>query len=152
MKKTMKLEIANENYEHDGFFYADIALPAKDYEIKDAYHRARIPHQNGYREITVNECPILPELEHMRLDTPTMEELNFLAKRLAALSEDERIVLQAVKRKVFDGEDGQLIGIKDVINLTYGLNNVPIIFAVGTDAELGGFVIENELKDRKSVV
>lgn len=152
MKKTMKLEIANENFEHDGYFYADIALPAKDYEIKDAYHRARIPHHNGYSEITVNECQILPELEHMRLDTPTMAEMNFLAKRLAALSEDERIVLQAVKGKVFDGKEGQLISIKDVINLTYGLNNVPIIFSAGTDEELGDFVIENELNEAVSAV
>lgn len=152
MKKTMKVELANENFERDGFFYTNISLPAKDYEIKDAYHRARIPHRNEYQEKTVYECPLLPELEHMRLDSPTLEELNFLAKRLAALSEDEQIVLQAVKGKVFDDKEDQLISIKDVINLTYGLDEVFVLSPVETDEEPGQFVINHGLNEEVAAI
>ena len=48
-------------------------------------------------------------------------------------------------KKISDGELEQSVDVKDLINLTYGLENVLIISAVKNDEELGQFVIENNL-------
>lgn len=48
-------------------------------------------------------------------------------------------------KKVSDGKWEQSVDVKDLINLTYGLENVLIISAVKNNEELGQFVIENNL-------
>ena len=144
--KTLKIELCNEKKLSNEHFYSSVWLPAKDYEIMDAYHKVRIVTEpNAGTDIRIESCSILPELVGIRLDSPTMYELNFFANRLASLSEEERIVLKAVKNKVLTGDEDELVGMKDLINLTYNLDKVSIISAVRNDAELGEFVIENDL-------
>ncbi len=144
--KTVKIELCNEKKHSNEHFYSSVWLPAKDYEIMDAYHKVRITTEpDAGVDIRIEDCPLLPELVGTRLDSPTMDELNFFANRLAGLNEDELTVLKAVKSKVLTGEEDELVSMKDLINLTYGLDKVSIISAVKNDTELGQFVIENEL-------
>ena len=145
MAKQIKLEIARENPEAGNWLYADLQLPAEEHEIRDAYQRARITGSDVYHEYSIYECEAIPILPFRRLDAPTMDELNFLAKRLDELSEPERIVLRAVSPRILKAGEDELISMKDLINLTYGLEEVSLISNVGNAKELGQFVIENDM-------
>ena len=98
--KTIKIELCTEKKNSTEHFYSSVWLPAKDYEIMDAYHKARITTEPDVNmDVRIESCPLLPELVGTRLDSPTMDELNFFARRLASLNQDERMVLKAVKSK-----------------------------------------------------
>lgn len=147
MEKTLNVELASENVSRNMFYYASLELPAKDHEILDAHHRARtFTAGDGYRNICITSCEQIPQLVDVRLDAPNMDELNFLAERLAVLPEDEIAVFQAVFQKY--QEDGRLeepVSMKDLINMTYGLETVSVIGGVWDDGDLGHFVIDNDL-------
>ncbi len=144
--KTVKIEFCNEKKYNTEHFYSSVWLPAKDYEILDAYHKVRITAEpDAGVDIRIEDCPLLPELVGTRLDSPTMDELNFFANRLASLNQDERMVLKAVKGKVIKGEEDELVGMKDLINLTYGLKDIMVFPEIKNDEMLGEFVIENDL-------
>ena len=144
--KTIKIELCTEKKSGTEHFYSSVWLPAKDYEIMDAYHKVRVvTEQNSGVDIRIESCPLLPELVGTRLDSPTMDELNFFSKRLNALSEDERIALAAVKNKVLTGDEDELVSMKDLINLTYNLDKVGGYPGIYNDEMLGEFVIDNDL-------
>ena len=144
--KTIKIELCAEKQHNTEHFYSSVWLPAKDYEITDAYHKARITSEaDAGVDIRIESCPLLPELVGTRLDSPTMDELNFLARRLEALTEDERTALKVVKNKVLTDDEDELVSMKDLINLTYGLDKVSVYPGFSNDEALGEFVIENDL-------
>ena len=145
MAKQIKLEIARENPEAGNWLYADLQLPADEHEIRDAYQRARITGSDVYHEYSIYECEAIPMLPFRRLDAPTMDELNFLAKRLDGLNEEERLVLRAISPKIMKVGEDELVSMKDLINMTYGLDEVSVISNVSTPQQLGQFVIENDL-------
>ena len=145
MAKQIKLEIAAENPESRSWLYADLQLPAEEHEIRDAFQRARITSPDTYHEFSIYECEAIPALPFRRLDSPSLDELNFLAKRLDSLNEEERLVLQAVSPKILKVGEDELVSPKDLINMTYGLDEVSIISNVGNAQQLGQFVIENDL-------
>ena len=145
MSKQIKLEIAAENPESRSWLYADLQLPAEEHEIRDAFQRARITSPDTYHEFSIYECEAIPALPFRRLDFPTLDELNFLAKRLDSLNEEERLVLKAISPKILKVGEDELVSPKDLINMTYGLNEVSIISNVGNAQQLGQFVIENNL-------
>ena len=96
--KTIKIELCTEKKNSTEHFYSSVWLPAKDYGIMDAYHKVRITTEPDVdMDVRIKSCPLLSELVGIRLDSPTMEELNFLARRLGELNEDELTVLKAVK-------------------------------------------------------
>lgn len=144
-KKIMKLELSAENPVHGGYYYAELLLPAADYEIKDAMQRARAVGRENTVEVSILECDILPELQDISLDTFSLDELNFLAKRLASLPNEELPVFYAVTERIFNDADENPVSIKDLINCTYSLDTVPVAHNVSNLAELGRFAFENEL-------
>ena len=84
----------------------------------------------------------------IRLDSPTLDELNSFAKRLDSLNDEERLVLQAVVPRILpDHSEGELVSIKDFTNMTYGLDTVMIASNVGNDEQLGQLVIEEEMNE-----
>lgn len=149
MAKQMTIELVTEYDGQDGYYYADLELPAEDYEIRDALQKSRaVFRQDGYQDISILNCNLLPGLSDVRLDSPMLDELNFLAKRLDALNDEERLALQAVAPRVIpDHFEGELVSVKDLINMTYGLDTVMIASNVGSDEQLGQFVIENDLHE-----
>ena len=144
-KKIMKLELSAENPVHGGYYYAELLLPAADYEIKDTMQRTRAVGRENTVEVSILECDILPELQDIRLDTFSLDELNFLAKRLASLPNEELPVFYAVTERIFNDADENPVSIKDLINCTYSLDTVPVAHNVSNLAELGRFAFENEL-------
>lgn len=144
-RKIMRLELSAENPVHGGYYYAELLLPAADYEIKDAMQRTRAVGRENTVEVSILECDILPEMQDIRLDTFSLDELNFLAKRLASLPDEELPVFYAVTEQIFNDADENPVSIKDLINCTYGLDTVPVAHNVSNLAELGRFAFENEL-------
>ncbi len=143
---TIKIELCNEKPNSTEHFYSSVWLPASESDILDAYHKVRILREpDAGVDIRVSECPQMPELVGTRLDSPTMDELNFLAKRLGELNADELTALKAVKSKVLTGDEDELVSMKDLINLTYGLENVGVYPGIYNDEMLGEFVIDNNL-------
>ena len=51
--------------------------------------RTRAVGRENTVEVSILECDILPELQDIRLDTFSLDELNFLAKRLVSLTDEE---------------------------------------------------------------
>ncbi len=144
-RKIMRLELSAENPAHGGYYYAELLLPAADYELKDAMQRTRAVGRENTVEVSIPECDILPELQDIRLDTFSLDELNFLAKRLSSLPDEELPVFYAVTEQIFNDADENPVSIKDLINCTYGLDTVPVAHNVSNLAELGRFAFENEL-------
>lgn len=145
-RKIMRLELSAENPVHGGYYYAELLLPAADYEIKDAMQRTRAVGRENTVEVSILECEILPEMQDIRLDTFSLDELNFLAKRLVSLTDEELPVFYAVTDEVFRAADNDgLVSIKDLINSTYGLDTVPIASGISDPEALGRFAIENGL-------
>jgi hypothetical protein len=125
--------------------YTTLELPAARGEITDAAHRLRnLP----VSEIVITGSDALPELADTRLDAPTVDELNFFASRVNALPDDELAALGGVflhRGNLGEFEDG--LTMKDLINMTYGLDGVMIAPNVANDEQLGQFVIDNEMND-----
>ena len=144
-RKIMRLELSAEKALNGGYYYAELLLPAADYEIKDAMQRARAVGRENTVEVSILECDILPELQDIRLDTFSLDELNFLVKRLASLHDEELPVFYAVTEQIFNEADENPVSIKDLINCTYSLDTVPVAHNVSNLAELGRFAFENEL-------
>lgn len=146
-RKIMRLELSAENSIHGGYYYAELLLPAADHEIKDAMQRTRAVGRENTVEVSILECDILPELQDIRMDTFGIDELNFFAKRLSSLSNEELPVFYAVTEQIFGDadENENPVSIKDLINCTYGLDTVPVAHNVSNLAELGRFAFENEL-------
>ncbi len=145
MAKQIKLEIARENPDAGNWLYADLQLPAEEHEIRDAYQRARITSSDVYHEYSIYECEAIPVLPFRRLDSPSIDELNFLAKRLDELNDMERTVLRAVSPRILKVGEDELVSPKDLINMTYGLDEVSVIANVNSSSDLGQFVIDNDL-------
>lgn len=146
-RKIMRLELSAEKALNGGYYYAELLLPAADYEIKDAMQRTRAVGRENTVEVSILECDILPEMQDIRLDTFSLDELNFFAKRLASLPNEELPVFYAVTEQIFDDADNteNPVSIKDLINCTYGLDTVPVAHNVSNLAELGRFAFENGL-------
>lgn len=146
-RKIMRLELSAEKALNGGYYYAELLLPAADYELKDAMQRTRAVGRENTVEVSILECDILPEMQDIRLDTFSLDELNFFAKRLASLPNEELPVFYAVTEQIFDDADNteNPVSIKDLINCTYGLDTVPVAHNVSNLSELGRFAFENEL-------
>ena len=90
-RKIMRLELSVENPFHGGHYYTELLLPAADYELKDAMQRVRAAGRENTVEFNIFKCDILPKLQNICLD-----ELNFFAKRLSSLTDEELPVFYAV--------------------------------------------------------
>lgn len=149
MKKTMTIEMAAGGYIGEEKYFATLELPAKPHEIQDACHKLRITQNRDTNlRMEVCSCEILPELTDILLDSPSMEEMNFLAQRLAQLSDSEAIALRGVWQRLDKaGYLEEPVRAMDLINMTYGLENVMVASCVSNDRDLGEFVLENDLDE-----
>lgn len=151
MEKTLSIGITVDGGNDKRVHYSSIELPAKDYEIEDSLQEARVNCDDNFSiekdiRLEIESAPLLPPLVDKQIIARTFGELNFLAKRLATLDEDEKLALRAVvNKKISDGKLEQSVDIKDLINLTYGLDNVSVIHLARNDEDLGQFVIENDM-------
>lgn len=149
MKKTMTIEMAAGGYIGEEKYFATLELPAKPHEIQDACHKLRITQNRDTNlRMEVCSCEILPELTDILLDSPSMEEMNFLAQRLTQLSDSEAIALRGVWQRLDKaGYLEEPVRAMDLINMTYGLENVMVASCVSNDRDLGELVLENDLDE-----
>lgn len=151
MEKTLSIFIRVYGVNDKRVYYSSIELPAKDYEIEDSLQAARANYDENFLigkniKLEVENSPLLLPLVDKQITARTFGELNFLAKRLATLNEDERLALRAIaNEKISDGKLEQSVDVKDLINLTYGLDNVSVIPIARSDEDIGQFVIESDL-------
>lgn len=147
-EKTLTIELSHENPLGDGYFYAMLELPAAEHEIRDAIQRARMAgREDSCRSIGILDCGAWPELLYYRLDSPTIDELNFFANRIAQMSDSELAIFRTVAPKALGSPADELLSMKDLINCTYGYDEVMVASNIRTDEQLGQFIIENELHD-----
>ncbi len=153
MEKIISLELSTENTVIGIRYYVGLKLPAEDYEILDTIQKLRAVDREKNIEIEVLESKLLPELRNVRLDSPTIYELNFFAKRLTSMSEEEQVVWKGVIHQVIpEDAEGELVSMKDLINSTYGLENVPIASNVAGLEDLGRLVMEYDMNEDVSAV
>lgn len=133
----MAFEIAINERDVESGKTAYVMLPANKNAVIDAMDREKI-----FGEILprIERCDEVPELEgHEFNDAPTLDELNFLAKRIEEISEDKAILVayRALLRKPFDT-------LNEAINRTYNLETIPV-YLCKDFAEYGEIVLDNEM-------
>ena len=90
----------------------------------------------------IASCDEIPELEAYEFaEEPTLDELNFLAKRIEEIAEDNTQILayRALLCKPFDT-------VNEAINRTFNLETVPV-YPCKNFYEYGEIVLDNELLD-----
>lgn len=146
MKNVMLIEMSAENVDDSSKQYvADIYLPASLYEIDDAIDKCR-----GYLVKTdimpfrISECEKVPLLSQLRFDGVNLYELNFLAKQIGEFDNAQLAAYNALLPLVV-GEDyeSELISIKDVINLTYCVDDYSVAANIFNDTDLGEMLLDN---------
>ena len=70
----MRLELYAEKPLNGEYFYAELLLPAAEYELKDAMQRTRAVGRENTVKFNILDCDILPELEDVRLDTFNLDK------------------------------------------------------------------------------
>lgn len=142
--KVLRIELARERSHENGYYYSTLDLPAEEHEIRDALQRARISgaHLN-HHDLSILYCEDISELQGLRLDAPTLDELNFLSRRIAGMDLMERRLYAAVLPHAIGDDD--IVSMRTLINCTYGLDEVPVAANVSNDEQLGQFIIDNEL-------
>lgn len=143
----IQIELEAEKANGEGYFYSTLDLPATKMQIENAKQEARYyDSERLYRAISIYESSWV-NLENVRMDTTSIEELNFLAKRMESLTREEMIGFEALTEKYFSQlEEDELASVKDLINLTYGLDKLHILSSITNLQELGNFAVENDFR------
>lgn len=147
MNKNLVIEIAAEKPFEKGYAYARLGFPATEAEITDLKHRARLTgRENVFTSMRIIESPKLKSLVGTRINAWSYKELNFLAHRLQSMSDESLISLNAIfEKEQNDGEHFDGIDTIDLINKTYGHENVMVASYVTNLEQLGKFSIEKGL-------
>lgn len=116
---------------------SQIELPATSDKIQDVLDKARISSEDEYRitELIWNQHCFEGDI----LKNAKIEELNFLAWRLKQMDDHHGLMYEACLK--MKGKD---ITIKDMINLTYALDNCHVGYHISDDEELGKFAAEGD--------
>ena len=133
MSTQMTIELSAEKPRKHEFYRATLDLPATELQIEDALGRARFQNVSSQKYIDIEEA-VLFDPSHLSVTTDDIHALNYLAKRLDSLSEEDEIKFEALyyARTRRLPEDEQ-IQVGSVINMTYGLDMIPLAVNVGTD-------------------
>ena len=142
MRDKIRIELSSESRLGWEPFYAVLDLPATAQQIRDARQKARITGREDmtYQSISFLGFDPLPDLEHIRLDTTSVEELNYLAQRLDSLSDEQFTIYQALFDQRFGDVDSDeqfnkaaACGLKDghLYKMAGNSVSVPVISAIG---------------------
>lgn len=155
MQRKMTIEIRNETPAFNESFVSTIDLPALPLALRDAEQRARLPmNPEQPPEIVVISCPDLPELIDCRLDSPSTEEMNYFAARMEQLTDTQMTAFRALCSVHFanDPTFEEPVPIWQLINMTYGLDDVIVVGGIESDEDIGEFVIANGLNEDVAAV
>lgn len=148
IKNVMLIEMSAENEDDSAKQYtADIYLPTSIYEIDDAADKLRgYLVKTGMQPFSISACEQVPLLCDLRLDSPTIYELNFLAKQISEFDNTQLAVYNALLPLVI-GENikDDPISVKDIINLTYCVDDYSVASNIFNDTDLGEMIVDNGL-------
>lgn len=124
-------------YENQYYLGASVGLPATSDVIQDAMDRAGVSPGDKYKftELMWNQHCFEGDI----LKGVTIEEVNFLSWRLSQMDEHYGLMYEACLRNI-----KKELTIKDLINLTYALDNCHVGYHINTDEELGKFAAEGD--------
>lgn len=145
-ENVMHIELLAENIDNPSRTYvADINLPASYFEINDAIDQCRgYLVKSDMMPLSISDCEGIPQLCDLRLDSTTLFELNYLAKQIAGFDDSQLAVYKAILPFVIGEEYAdEIISVKDLINLTYCVDDYSIASAIVNDKELGEMLIDN---------
>lgn len=147
-RDKMVIELSTEHLSGKRYYYAELTLPANEAQINDALQKARAMGREKSMMVGIINCPRLPELSDTVIDCPTIEELNFFAARLETLSPKEILMINGDFNRLKSANEFENgVTMKELINLTYGLDNITVIDCVRNDKELGRLVKEQKSED-----
>ena len=148
MSTQMTIELLAEKPRKHEFYRATLDLPATELQIEDALSRARFQNESSQKFIDIEEA-VMFDPSHLSVTADDIHALNYLAKRLDSLSEEDEIKFEALYYARTRGmKEDEQIQVGSVINMTFGLNMIPLAVNIGTDYELGKFVVENDFDER----
>lgn len=136
----MALEIAIDELGIGNDKVAFVKLPANKNEVIDALDRVKIYGKTFFR---IEECDEVPELAGYEFsEEPTLDELNFLAKRLEEIANDKEILAQTIAyRALLQRGFGTM---NEAINCTYNLETIPV-YPCKDLREYGEIVLDNDM-------
>ena len=147
------MQVILSNSKHPDYGQATIPLPLAQDQYEDC---VELLEKLEIGSATKQDCKVLeissafPVLKRMEMLTVNLDELDYLAKRLASFDVGEAVQFQAMAHKL------ELFELKDLINLTFCcqkatvINNFSDLEAIGRDHYMnlyGGCASTQELED-----
>ena len=145
------IEFCTVNPLNRKYFYSQLELPASDGAVYDALQKARAVERDKEIDISVINSPYLPELADTLIDGINIWELNMLAEKLEELYRDDYSSLEKLnalflyRKEQGFYEDG--VSLLELINMTYGLENVACYSGIGNTESLGEMLIDQRMTD-----
>lgn len=140
LQKVMTVTLMRADlYDSPTYTGAYLRLPVNQNEIQDAMERARI---TGGQPFKVVEC-YNNQGEYLEFipENPPLDELNFLASRLAEMEDWQKIAFKGLVQM-----EKELPAMQKLINITYNMEDAQCV-PVKNDAELGEFYLDNGFVD-----
>ena len=145
------IEFCTVNPLNRKYFYSQLELPASDGAVYDALQKARAVGRDKEIDISVINSPYLPELADTLIDGINIWELNMLAEKLEELYRDDYSSLEKLnalflyRKEQGFYEDG--VSLSELINMTYGLENVARYNGIENTESLGEMLIDQRMTD-----
>ena len=90
MSTQMTIELSAEKPRKHEFYRATLDLPATELQIEDALGRARFQNVSSQKFIDIEEA-VMFDPSHLLVTADDIHALNYLAKRLDSLSEEDEM-------------------------------------------------------------
>lgn len=134
----IKISIFRDDlYSNPAYVGAHLCLPATSSEIQDAMEKARVTHEHPNFIVMDYECK-QDYLNELLPKKASLDELNYLARRLSNMNDFEKAAYEGVVKMEKDPD------LVKLINLTYNLDNCNVVFEAHNDEQLGKFYVEND--------
>lgn len=121
-----------------GEYCTSLNLPCGFLQFEDALQRLHVCSEEALDGLEFDGCSVT-ELFLLKLDHPTLDELNCLAQRLEQFSDNEILAYRAL---LSDMDCQTPVSMKTLINLTANLNTVPVL-PLASESILGEVVISH---------
>ena len=145
------IEFCTVNPLNRKYFYSQLELPASDGAVYDALQKARAVERDKEIDISVINSPYLPEFADTLIDGINIWELNMLAEKLEELYRDDYSSLEKLnalflyRKEQGFYEDG--VSLSELLNMTYGLDNVICYSKIENTESLGEMLIDQRMTD-----
>ena len=145
------IELCAVNPLNRKYFYSQLELPASDGAVYDALQKVRATDRDAAMDISVINSPYLPEFADTLVDGINIWELNMLAEKLEELYRDDYSSLEKLnalflyRKEQGFYEDG--VSLSELLNMTYGLDNVICYSKIENTESLGEMLIDQRMTD-----